>query len=202
MPFNPDFKAIDFAVQRLEFLPLFFYVDVFLLFLGEDVEGDVQVVVVVLDLLEGDCTVEAVFFLEGVVGAGNGLDVLVAEAVELADFGVLFELVGGVDEKYLALPVGGLVFVQNEDSPGGAGVIEELLRKEDHTLEEILFQGSRADGLLLAAAEKATVVNHYPQPLRGGGKHVLDPCPVSGLFGNEAEGEALAPELPLLECFL
>ena len=97
-------------------------VDLLLRFGGADVSGDVQVVVVVLDLLQRDPAGIALFFLAVLVGVDDFVNVLGQELIlSLA----LLVVLGGIDEEHV---IGLFALFQHQDAHRSAGGEEQIGR--------------------------------------------------------------------------
>ena len=129
--FLPDggelgFEIVDFLLDGGE-------IDGGLLLEGIDVAGDVQVVVVFPDLLEGGAV--GVFF-DGLVfrvGADGAGDVLGAEFVLV---GALGEVLLGVDEEGVLV---GLALFEKQNGGGDAGAEEEIGGQADDAIQQVFL---------------------------------------------------------------
>lgn len=156
-----------------------------------DVAGDVEVMVVGGDLVEGGETGDA--FDIGVVAdpAMDALDVLGKQFV-LGATG--FELFRGIDDEHLVFPVLRLLLSEDEDAGGEAGAVEEIWSESDDGLQQVHAEDFSPNLALLAHAEKGSVREddgHAPGLGGHGFDHVLDPRKVPALAGWHA-GEIAA----------
>ena len=121
--------------------------------LGVDVAGEVEVVVVFLDLGVGD---EA--GIAGVLlGVGEHIDDLVQVAFAEAVFGaVLHKALGGVDHED-GLAGGGVLLVEDEDAGGDAGAVKEIGGQADDAANDAALDEVFADHALSVAPEKDAV---------------------------------------------
>ncbi len=143
------------------------------------------------DLVEGDDAGDAFHVLEVANPAVDALDVLEEQFV-LGAAG--FELLRGIDDEHLVLPVLRLLLPEDEDASGEAGAVEEVRPEADDGLQQVHAEEFLPNLALLAHAEEGSMREddgHAPG-LRGHGfDHVLHPGEVAALGGRHP-GEVAA----------
>src|SRR5690606_37360756 len=123
-------------------------VDGLLLLERIDVEGDVEVVVVLPDTVDRGAVGVLRDVLAGAPRPDDLLDVLVPEAVLVA---ALLELPARVDEEDGVVL---LVHPEEDERRGDAYAVEEVGGEPDHTVEEVVLDEAAANDGLAPAPEE------------------------------------------------
>src|SRR4051794_2819389 len=92
-----------------------------------------------------------------------------------------------VEKKDLPLTSGRLSLVNDDDHAGGGRVVEQVLRQEDHAVDQIAVDEPLTDGALTvlvlatgAARYRPGIEHNRPaSSFSHGGERMLEPCPVA-----------------------
>jgi hypothetical protein len=98
IPFDLLFDLQNIPFKGTKFFPLFCYVDLLNLFLRENVQGYVQVVVILFRLFDFNNPGETILIYELSVSPGDLLYLLVSQAIEFPNFRMLFIFAASVNK--------------------------------------------------------------------------------------------------------